>query len=277
MDINNDRKLLGINTRNNFKNMYNSNLSNYNPQVSMPPPPLNNVDKGINNHKSDSSINNANHMLQQRIIGNNLYQSILTKYNLSKGDLMEHQLDELIAKHNIGSNHYNVNLFVKDLKEVIQQNLKHKVNVDDKDKLVIENNISAKKTHRSNTYFVSIDSNDRLIDLYPEPNNYKIDFGNKPSILGGAHDLKERNISRNFLNVTLVKLIDVIIKPDEKINHPYILVEIKELGGKIYASNPIIDCCFAKLTNFTLMNDYYYYQVNVEKEFNPPGHKSSYI
>ena len=127
-----------------------------------------------------------------------------------------------------------------------------------------------KKPHKSDVYFISIDSNDRLIDMYPEPNHYKIDFGSKPSILGGVSDLQERNISRNFLNVTLVKLIDVIIKPDEKLNYPYILIEIAELGGKIYGSNPIIDNSFAKLTYFTLMNDYYYYKIDVEKEFNPP-------
>ena len=99
-----------------------------------------------NNNNNNNSSNNINQALQQRILGNNLYQTILTKYNLSKGELMEHQLDELIAKHNIGSNQSNVNLFVKELKEVIQQNVKHKVNVDDKDKLVIDNNTSFKKT-----------------------------------------------------------------------------------------------------------------------------------
>jgi hypothetical protein len=278
MDINNDRKLLGINTRNNFKNAYNnSNASiNYNNQHILL---NNNVGGKSNNDNSRSFLEikekkenySANQVLQQRILGNNLYQTILTKYKLSKEDLMEHQLDELITKHNIGSNQYNVNLFVRDLKDVIQQNLEQKVNVNDKDKLVIENNqLSNKISDKSNNYFVSIDSNDRLTDLYPGAEHYKIDFGNKPVILGGNKEMQDKSISRNFMNVSLVKLIDVIIKPDDKLNYPYILLEIKELGGKIYGSNPFIDNCFAKLTYFKLINEYYYYKVDIEKEFNPP-------
>ena len=89
-------------------------------------------------------------------------------------------------------------------------------------------------------HLVSIDSSDRNVSLYPEPNDFTFRFGHDDSSL------------RTFADVRAVELVSVVVPKhtvdgDNVDDFPYLILEIPEIGGIYEGTNMHTGRAFAKL------------------------------
>lgn len=272
-NINNDRKLLGINTRNNFKDKidYKSSYNNFNSEQtpSIKYNSNNSQSPQLVQNQTNDEISDIERSLKKRQLGNDLYQRILEKYNLKNTELTEHQLDELIAKYGIGEQKSNMNGFVTELKNIIKTNIQnYQIS---KETTVNEMNNEQLQQKPQKEHYICIDSNDRDKEKWPNANEYQILFGVNPNILGGDDVNKYGKISRSFISVKEIQLTNVILEPTEKLSRGYVLLHIEELGNNLFGTNENISKSIVQLSNYNLLdNKYYYYNVNSIKFFNTP-------
>ena len=248
--------LLGDNTRNIYKDNYDRNRF---------------LDKNIDIYSENTSVVEEK-KLTNRELGNMLYNTIVTKYNIKNQDLTPHQLDELILKYDLVNNTDKILDFVKELKEIIKTNYNQIQNISDP---VYNNNLydsDIKSTSRE--FYICIDSNDRNMVKWEKANNYQIVFGNTPTILGSIDNTKNGEISRSFNNIDEIELVDIIYQEESENGDqlPYILLQIDELGPYLYGSNKNMSNSFAKIVNQTSNgnNNYKYKKLNLKKKFSPP-------
>jgi len=104
-------------------------------------------------------------------------------------------------------------------------------------------------------YYLAIDSKDRNIDKYPEPNNFTIDLA--PASGNGGDN--RGYIDRSFGNIESCELITVIIKdtsaqPDSSdaggVQFPYLLLQFDELQQNYFGTNNYLTKTFAILTEY---------------------------
>lgn len=256
-------ELLGNHTRNTYKDNYNIQQ-----QFDL----TKQITKEIQEKNDSYQLTNN---LNTRELGIQLYQKLISKYNLSKHDLTELQLDELIGKYNISSSDQNIIGFVTELKKIIKTNIDNYENIGE-----LYNSFNNDTTHSSTIdnpsfrdYLIHIDSNDRNMVKYPNSNNYKIIFGRKYNIMGGEDTNNDNGmIKRSFTNVEKIEILDVILLDDnnDTNNQPYLLLNIDELGNNLYGSNRFSSNSIAKLIHYKKLDNYKFFKLNVIKTFKPP-------
>lgn len=256
-------ELLGNHTRNTYKDNYNRQQ-----QFDL----TQQITKEIQEKNDTYQLTNN---LNSREFGIKLYQQLITKYNLSKHDLTELQLDELIEKYNISSSNPNIIGFVIELKKIIKKNIDRYENMGELYNSFNNetNNTSIMENISLREYLIHIDSNDRNMVKYPNSNNYKIIFGRKYNIMGGEDTNNDSGmIKRSFTNVEKIEILDVILLDDnnDTNNQPYLLLNIDELGNNLYGSNSVSSNSIAKLVNYKKLDNYKFFKLNIIKTFKPP-------
>ena len=111
-------------------------------------------------------------------------------------------------------------------------------------------------------HYIVIDSKDRNTSINSPPNNYTIQ-------MSPSNDKSSGYISKGYLNVKSIELIDCILKDTSTFtnasnngsNFPYILLEIDELGSMFEGTNNELSKSFAILKNYTETNGFFYYNL----------------
>ena len=160
-------------------------------------------------------------------------QKFINKYNLSYSNPDPILLKQIITDFKqISIKNKNTN------KEYKQNNIQNDNNTEWIDNPVIYNE-----------FLISIDSRDRNISKFNNPNEFKIDF--TPDNL--QTDSLNGYISTKFENVISVQLISAIFPKEIKDgnsleDYPYIILEIDELGSSYKSTNNNSSKAFAQLT-----------------------------
>ena len=183
-------ELLGDHTRNNYKDNYDRRQQfDLTQQIS----------KEMEEKNNSVKLHND---LNVREFGITLYQQLITKYNLSKPDLTELQLDDLIDKYKICTSNRNISDFAIELKSIIKKNIDRYENMGEiynsfnNDNPL--NSTAITQNEELKEYIIHIDSNDRNMVKFPDSNNYKIIFGRKYNIMGGENIENTGMINRSF-------------------------------------------------------------------------------
>ena len=258
-------ELLGDHTRNSYKDNYDiAQQFDLTQQIS----------KEMEEKNKNSKLYND---LNIREFGITLYQQLITKYKLSKHDLTELQLDDLIGKYKICTSNPNVIDFASDLKSIIKKNIEKYENIGEIYNSFNQNNSSSDITITGDSeqlkeYIIHIDSNDRNLVKFPDSNNYQIIFGRKYNIMGGENIENTGMINRSFTNVEKIQIVDVTLLDNnsDTTNIPYLLLVIDELGNQLYGSNNISSKSIAKLSNYQKLDNYKYFKLDISKNFKPP-------
>jgi len=192
----------------------------------------------------------------------NILLSVLEKRNIETTDRI---LEEYISRYNISYENPDPNILSQLINDIKTPPKKETTNLTDVD--FDEETIEV-------SFLVSIDSRDRDLTKWPNPNEYKIDFA--PETLRG--DNIKGYISRSFDNVVSVQLISAIFpknidKGNNIEDYPYIILEVDELGSNYETTNDNSTNAFAQLTfdldtgkykKLIARNDYEY-----NKKFHP--------
>ena len=257
-------ELLGDHTRNNYKDNYDRRQQfDLTQQIS----------KEMEEKNNSVKLHND---LNVREFGITLYQQLITKYNLSKPDLTELQLDDLIDKYKICTSNRNVSEFATELKSIIKKNIDRYENMGEIYNSFNNgnplNSTAITQNEELKEYIIHIDSNDRNMVKFPDSNNYKIIFGRKYNIMGGENIENTGMINRSFTNVEKIQILEVILldNNNDTINIPYLLLVIEELGENLYGSNGISSKSIAKLSNYKKLDNYKYFTLDISKQFKPP-------
>ena len=127
---------------------------------------------------------------------------------------------------------------------------------------------------------ITINSNDRNKDIYPEPNNFKINIDSNYYPNRNNHNIleSEKGIIYKKLNqVVKIELISAILpknsENDSIESYPYLILEIPEFGSLENGTNKFLDESFGKLIFSTDCGNYKMHtnKLNIiEKQFNTP-------
>ena len=192
-------ELLGDHTRNSYKDNYDiAQQFDLTQQIS----------KEMEEKNKNSKLYND---LNIREFGITLYQQLITKYKLSKHDLTELQLDDLIGKYKICTSNPNVIDFASDLKSIIKKNIDKYENIGEIYNSFNQNNSSNDITITGDSeqlkeYIIHIDSNDRNLVKFPDSNNYQIIFGRKYNISPFQTFIEKLNIILNDTRIEFIRL-----------------------------------------------------------------------
>ena len=122
---------------------------------------------------------------------------------------------------------------------------------------------------REYDYYIAINSNDRNIVKYPEPNNFVIDFAPAPS----GDSPQVGYVDRVFHNIKACDLLSVVIRdtsdqPDSSDSssltsnsYPYLLLQLNELQNNFSGTNAAMSQSFAMLTDYCQTGKYKYYNI----------------
>ncbi len=110
-------------------------------------------------------------------------------------------------------------------------------------------------------YTVSINSQDRNLEKFPNPNQFEFMFNTN---------------NTQFSNIIEIKLDNIILPKFSEVegdldNYPYLLLEIKELGSNYNGSNEFLNNAFAKLILDNTFGKYKSIKnCKITKQFSPP-------
>lgn len=165
----------------------------------------------------------------------NILLNVLKKWSI---EVEKNVIEQYLERYNVSNNNVDTKILSQIVSEIkTLKSPKHITNMD------------FEKDTVETTYLISIDSIDRDITKYPNPNEFKIDFG--PKSFG--NDKIKGYIGRAFENVISVQLISSIF-PKNIVNgnsiedYPYIILEIDELGSNYQTTNDNGSNAFAQLT-----------------------------
>jgi hypothetical protein len=102
-------------------------------------------------------------------------------------------------------------------------------------------------------FIIAIDSKDRNMEKYPNPNEFSISFGYNDNIFSNENSKKEVGfIHKKLNNIKYVKLVSLVLpyktnEGDSIDNYPYLLLDIDEIGSKYEGTNRHLDNTFARI------------------------------
>tara|TARA_B100001250_G_C19793152_1_gene787488 strand:- start:674 stop:1828 length:1155 start_codon:yes stop_codon:yes gene_type:complete len=228
-----------------------------------------------NNYKKyESSYKISNNQIytaeigEKRKLSNIIYKGIISSLKISTNNISEYDIDILINKLNLVKGKWEkeeTKKFVEELKKMISiKNIDPEFN---------QTNDLFERETKDKVYYISIDSNDRNMQKWPNPNNYQINF--EPISISNSEE-QSGFINKSFNNVKSVELIQAIIpihsnNGDNYDLLPYILLEIEELGAVYEGTNDYTSKTFAKLIFDKIIGSYRYSSNNnsILKIFNP--------
>lgn len=246
-----------------------------------------------NHTEFHNSYNNNNELYiaeigEKRKLSNIIYNSLIQshqEYQIMK----EKEILDIIQSLNIDNWNKDITKkFVSKLKDTFQnkkQNnsdnhlikleseIKHDNNSNDYNSNDYNNNLFERET-KTKDYYVTIDSNDRYIKTWKNPNHYQIIF--EPNTI--LNEEYTGFINKSFQNVISVELLEAIIPQftNEGTDYetlPYILLKIEELGHTYQGTNEYTSQIFAQLIFDKVVGNYRYCSLNdnrkIIKTFNP--------
>lgn len=225
----------------------------------------------FNNSYSQNTDYYIGEIGDKRKLSNIIFNSIIESYNEISNNLNEYQIYHILNNINIKDNKWSKNNtkdFVRELKNIIN----NQENIPDTNHIIQENRLFEKNT-KEIEYYITIDSNDRDIEKWENPNFYQIIFGPNSDI-----EKNKGYINQSFNNVQCIELIEAII-PKKTYNGtnydtlPYILLEIPELGHVYQGTNDYLRKTFSQLVFDKVVGNYRYstfFESNkIKKIFNP--------
>jgi len=134
---------------------------------------------------------------------------------------------------------------------------------------------------REYDYYIVINSNDRDIIKFPDPNNFVINFAPAPS----GETNQTGYIDRSFANIKSCELISIVLLDTSNIAgssdktgviYPYLLLQFDELQNNFHGTNSTLSKAFAILTDYSITGNYRYYSIfgslgdsSVSRVYNP--------
>jgi hypothetical protein len=138
-----------------------------------------------------------------------------------------------------------------------------------------------KEELREYTYYIMVNSNDRNITKFPDPNEFVIDFAPAPS----GDSPQTGYVDRSFHNIKKCYLLSVVVLDTSNVSgssdfggvsFPYLLLQLDELQNNYYGTNSFLSKSFGILTDYTIKGKYKYYGIvgdlsddTVNKVYNP--------
>ena len=262
-----------------------------------------NTQLDINNTDFQNSYNNNNELYiaeigEKRKLSNIIYNSLIKshqEYQIMKED----EILDIIKSLNIDNWNKDVTVkFVSKLKDILQnkkqnnnnRGLVTKINntqnniqnnsINDNINNNISDNINNyndnlfEKETKTIDYYVTIDSNDRYLKTWENPNHYQIIF--EPNTI--LNEEYTGFINKAFHNVVSVELLEAIIPKisNEGTDYetlPYLLLKIEELGHTYQGTNDYTSQIFAQLIFDKVVGNYRYCSLSdnrkIKKIFNP--------
>lgn len=206
-------------------------------------------------HDFEKNVRYTPEIGKKRQLSNIIYQSLqkkyqkLQQYNIGEGDihnimekygLFKYQEDEHWAKSDLQN-------FVSELKKTMTQ---QDTSSYKKHQPIVRDELFEKET-REIEYIISVDSKDRSVEKWPNPNEFRIEFA--PISDGVFNKFKNGYINRSFNNVVSVQLVSAIFPKkscdgDNLEDFPYLILELDELGSNYEGTNTHTNKAFAKIT-----------------------------
>jgi hypothetical protein len=121
---------------------------------------------------------------------------------------------------------------------------------------------------REYVYYIVVNSNDRNITKFPNPNEFIIDFA--PSSSAPGEDIPTGYIDRSFHNIKSCELLSIVMLDTSNvsgssdygsISFPYLLLQFDELQTNYFGTNSSLSKSFAILTDYTKRGNYKYYSI----------------
>jgi hypothetical protein len=121
---------------------------------------------------------------------------------------------------------------------------------------------------REYVYYIVVNSNDRNITKFPNPNEFIIDFA--PSSSAPGEDIPTGYIDRAFHNIKSCELLSIVMLDTSNvsgssdygnISFPYLLLQFDELQTNYFGTNSSLSKSFAILTDYTKRGNYKYYSI----------------
>jgi hypothetical protein len=261
------------------KMLHNTDIINKNKGkiIEKNPIPFTKVNNEINKYDSSYKVSyNQKYTAEigeKRKLSNIIYNGIISSLKNNKNNsITEYDIDILLSKLNLDKGTWmkeDTKKFVNELQKTI--NFKKYSNNIIPD--FSENNQLFEKDTKEKIYYISIDSNDRDLKKWPNPNHYQINF--EPNSFSNNEKMTGF-INKSFNNVKSVEMIESIIpiRSNSGDNYkllPYILLEVEELGSVYQGTNDYISQTFSKLIFEKVIGSYCYSSNNfsIKKIFNP--------
>ena len=256
------------------KNIIDKYKGNINEQK---PVPVTNINNNHNKYDSSYKISSNQEYIAEignkRKLSNIIYKGISSSLkNKNNGMITEFDIDILINKLNLDKREWvkeDTKNFVSELKKTIQFK-KYSNNILPN---FSETNKLFERDTKEKIYYITIDSNDRDKEKWPNPNHYQINF--EPNSFGN-NGKNFGFINKSFNNVKSVELVESIIPAhsDNGDNYnmmPYILLEVEELGSVYQGTNDYTSQTFSKMIFDRVVGSYRYSlnKLSIEKLFNP--------
>ena len=121
---------------------------------------------------------------------------------------------------------------------------------------------------REYVYYIVVNSNDRNITKFPNPNEFIIDFA--PSASAPGDVIPTGYIDRAFHNIKSCELLSIVMLDTSNISgssdygaisFPYLLLQFDELQTNYFGTNSSLSKSFAILTDYTKRGNYKYYSI----------------
>lgn len=205
-----------------------------------------NMKTNENIYNTEKNMKNINNQNKEKLI--NILLVVLEKRNIK---VKLEDIELFIDRYNLSYSNPEPNLLIQMITDFKQISNKNNEEYETNNLL---NNISNYKNSEINEviyneFLISIDSRDRNISKFNNPNEFKIDF--TPNNL--QTESLNGYISTKFENVISVQLISaifpkVILDGNSLEDYPYIILEIDELGSSYKSTNNNSSKAFAQLT-----------------------------
>lgn len=205
-----------------------------------------NIKTNENRYNTEKNIENINNQNKEKLI--NILLIVLEKRNIK---VRIEDIETFIDRYNLSYSNPEPNLLIQMITDFKQISIKNNEEYQDNNMLgnISNNKNSEKNEIIYNEFLISIDSRDRNISKFNNPNEFKIDF--TPDNL--QTESLNGYISTKFENVISVQLISaifpkVILDGNSVEDYPYIILEIDELGSSYKSTNNNSSKAFAQLT-----------------------------
>ena len=211
--------------------------------------------------------NNPSNLLKNN---NNKINEINNEKNIVSEDKQNNEINEINVINEINENDLYKSNILENKNENLNINIEKKMlNESNYDRHNINNytlNTNQNLKTLEKQFVITINSNDRDKSIYPNCNDFSIKL-----IDNNINNIK----NSKFSNIISIELDNIIVPKFSNVegnldNYPYLLLEIKELGGNYSGTNKFINQTFSKLIFEKTFGKYKSITNKTKKTFYPP-------
>jgi len=202
--------------------------------------------------------------IKKKPLENVLFESLKKKYPM----ITEKHITDIIRKLELNTNtetwsRAELRLFVQELRNIlttvpkteisnIQQKEVSKNQTEDVIDKKQQDSYSKQSKKIEIPHFITIDSNDRNKDTYPNHNEFKVSFLSGSSQVLDNIEPDGGKIQKQYKNVSKFELLSISlpiysVDGDNTADYPYLLLEIEEINNMIDGTNPTMSKAFCKI------------------------------